>query len=90
MTISSNTKISIQKELECMNEAMNEWHKKGTTQERKEVIWHELSARVWAAIYLIQYADSERKPANYDEIINEAFMYDGIDYEGEHGKVALQ
>jgi hypothetical protein len=81
MTISRNTKISIQKELECMNEAINEWHSKKTTDERKQVIWHELSARVWAAIYLIQFADSERKPENYEEIVTEAKRYDGIDYE---------
>lgn len=89
MNMSYHTKISIQKELECINEAINEWHSKRTTQERKSVIWHELTARVWAAIYLIQYADIEDKPTNYDQVIGEACMYDGIE-EKEIAGVCLQ
>lgn len=89
MTISKYTKHSIQKELECMNEAMNEYHADKTTDERRLVIWSELSARVWAAIYLIQFADAETRPQNYDAIVGEAFMYDGMQYE-EVGVVSLQ
>lgn len=74
--ITYGTKIHIQKELECITEAMAEYHIKAND-ERKAVILEEVVARAWAAIYLIQYADGViLKPPEYNEILREAKAYD--------------
>ncbi len=86
--ITCGTKISIQKELECITEAMNEYQS-GAESERKKVILDEVTSRAWAAIYLIQYADGQaQKPSNYEEVLREARAYDcwgGADAREESG-----
>lgn len=77
------------KELECMNEALNEFRNKKTTDERRLVIWEELSARTWASIYLAQYEGEADRPEDYDSVVGEAYLYDGMDYSEVSG-VSIQ
>lgn len=80
---SRNATIRALKELECMNEAMYEMERDETTEERSKVIWAELATRVWAAIYALQYMDKapENRPEKYEEIMQAADMFDGVDDE---------
>ncbi len=88
--ITNGAKIRALKELECMNEAMCEMEREGATAERKEVLWHELSARVWAGIYALQYMDmpKQERPGQYDDVMQSASMFDctgSIDDQDESG-----
>ena len=65
---------------ECMNEAFYEMDMTEPSEERKRVIRHELSARVWAVVHLL-HAVIERRELNDREMeaVNEARRYNGCD-----------
>jgi hypothetical protein len=79
--------VEAQMHMECMNEAFLElWGAGGMkkpSKQRQRVINEELSARVWAAIYLVQAVrDPEwKKPDNFNDTIREANAHNGLDYE---------
>ena len=76
-----------QMHLECINEAWNElnhWEaidRPGPDKERRALVMEEISCRIWAATYLVQYVWSGTKPENYDATIREARRFNGIDEE---------
>lgn len=77
--------------LECINEAFCEMGMHTPDEARQKVVWHELNARVWAAIYLVQAANNphQAKPETFDEVLREANAYNGapddeIDVTGMH------
>ena len=81
--------IRARKELECMNEAMCEMEKDGTSHERRQVIWQELAARVWAGIYALQYMDKAEKPDGYDEVMLSADAFDCTGTSEQHMESGL-
>lgn len=70
----------IQKHAECLNEAWCELeggYPRKPDAEREKLLKHEISARVWAVIYLLQYHD-RAMPPDAEAVIREADAYDGI------------
>ena len=69
-----------QMHMECINEAFCELEMKAPDEARQKMIWHELNARVWAAIYLVQAANNpdRPRPARFDEVLREANAHNGI------------
>ncbi len=77
--------ILAQKHLECLNEAHCEFDEAfgPRDEQRKTECLNEISARVWAAIYLIQFRDNPERLASEEviQILKEADDFDGIDPE---------
>ena len=72
--------IEAQMHMECINEAFCEmWLGKKPSKKRQLVIDGELSARVWAAIYLTQAAlePNHHRPSDFDDVVREANAYNG-------------
>ena len=80
-----------QMHLECINEAFCEMDRHTPDEARQKIVWHELNARVWAAIYLVQAANNphQARPVSFEEVIREANSYNGeidgpVDVAGMH------
>lgn len=80
--MSRNDLLSASKHAECLNEAWCELeggYPRKPDAERQKLLKHEISARVWAVIYLLQHLESGR-PLSQDAlaVIREADAYDGF------------
>lgn len=77
--------IEAQMHLECLNEAWLEFLEcfRDISPERKEVVREEISSRIWAAIYLIQYRNKPEELASekVSGAIREANSFNGGDDE---------
>ena len=70
--------IEAQMHAECLNEAWCELNGE-VTDVRRKVITAEISARVWAVIYIIQGHKSGSLSSDAEEVIREANAFNGID-----------
>ena len=82
--MSKSELLKAQMHLECINDAWNElnhWDAVGKpepTIERRNVVMEEISCRIWAATYLVQFVATGSRPDNYDATLTEADRFNGI------------
>ena len=74
--------IEAQMHAECLNEAWCELNGE-VTDVRRKVIAAEISARVWAVIYIIQANSSGSLSSDAEEVIREANAFNGGDEPAE-------
>ena len=70
--------IDVQRHLEHMNFVFENLLEREISEDEIDLVWKELIARLWAAMYLLQYSYRVDKPSNYGAVLAEADMFNDL------------